>query len=308
MTTITETLVRNLRVKDMRDELPDNVFPMRMRIELRRSDADDPTLSDRDGRPMKPPYYPFTVQRSISMPYIKSTTVWFKNPAQFPSEDVADSEVFFEDLIDMTERMLEVIRDDDPSGPTRFYITELDLCEIPEEYAFADRRGHRNFKVDPNDLHLYDDHAPIGISYFKKRPVIPRKVRGKLNEEFEAFPGNVVKPLRLEHLKRVTAKSHRQGPETAGPYRCAKYFTETLAEKYQGPDNVYPREDIDTTNWSAIEDTLSTLANYVPPRLADGSGNPVDGLDGGGFLGFVEFDGHYDQPEESVIEDGNWKN
>lgn len=308
MATETETLVRNLRVKDMRDELPDNVFPMRARIELRRSNADDPVLSDREGRPMKPSYYPFTVQRSISMPYIKPTTVWFKNPAQFPPEDVADTEVYFEDFVDMTVRMLEIIRDDDPSGPSRFYITELDLCEIPEEYAFTDRSGHRNFKIDSSGLHLYEDHAPIGIGYFKKRPVIPREVRQKLNQDSEAMPGNVIKPLRLEELKRVTAKPHRSGPETAGPYRCAKYFTEARAEKYQGPDNVYPREDIDTTNWSAVSDTLPTLSSYVPPRLADGSGNPVDGLDGGGFLGFVEFDGHYDQSESFVIEDGRWKN
>lgn len=305
MATQTETLVRNLRVKDMRNQLPDNVFPIKASIELRRTNVDDRVINDREDVPMKPPQYPVTVNMSVSRPYIERTTVYFRNPAAYQPKD--KTPWYFEDFVEKVQRTIEQIKDYDPTAPTRFYLLGLDLCEVPEEYAYTDSDGYRNVRTDSSGLHLYKDYAQMGVASFRKRPKIPREVVTELEEHSKLLPGNVIKPLRLDELKQVNAKPHRGTPETTGSNTTTQYFTEAQAKKFKGDKNVYPR-DVDPSNWPAVERTLPGLANHVPEALADGDGNPADGVSGGGFLGHVKYDGHYTEDERFVIEGAQWTN
>lgn len=221
-----EILVRNLRARELSDQLPTNVFPVKAGIELTR-----PHEQDTSFKTMRQPDYPVTVRESSHAPYIQSTTVWFQNPYIYPPQ--TKNKWRFEPFAEKLAEIVREIENHYPDASSRLYINKLVLVEIPEEYA-DEVDGKRDW-----DSSLYQDRAEMRAGYFTKRPrITDDEIQEKLGD---SLPGNVIKPLRLTEIKEVNAKEHRGTNKTSAESTHKKYFTKGQAEQYNDL-NLAPNE------------------------------------------------------------------
>lgn len=220
-----EILVHDIKVKDLRSQLtehiPDNVFPVKVSVELTRSQVDDQTF-----KRMRPPAYPVKVKESRHQPYIPPKTVYFENPAMFPKQDATAWT-----LEDFADKMGEVITElgrESLSASDRLYLTDVELVEIPEVYAVEGADGTRSW-----DKSLYEDRAEMTIGTFDKRPTISDDaVRRQLGD---SAPGEVIQPLRLTRVREVNAKEHRGTSDTSAINTRRRYFSDGQADQYSDP-------------------------------------------------------------------------
>lgn len=198
------------------NRLPENVFPIRVKLKLARDRA-----RDRADDEFQPPDFPVELRRPIT-PYIPETTVYFDNPAERPPEnEIAWSRQRFCDrLFDVVAQLQEEANNHDVT-PT---LSELDVVEIPDQYLTTDpETGEYAAKPD-----LYERKGEMRIARFGKEGTLTATdVREHLED---ALPGESRTPVQLVRVEEVQAKPQRLGSTTQVTGGRAQYYTETDAE------------------------------------------------------------------------------
>ena len=263
-----EILVRNLRVKELANQLPTNVYPVKVGVELTR-----PHDQDQSFKRMRQPEYPVTVRESSHAPYVPPTTVHFQNPYEFPPKGA--NKWRFEPFAEGLAEIVSEVEKQYPEVSQRLYLNNLVLCEIPEEYA-REVDGKRDW-----DRSLYEDRADFRAGYFKKRP---RITDDEIQEELgPRLPGNVIKPLRLTEIKEVNAKEHRGDEKTTAASTRRKYFTSGQAERY-GDNSLAP------TKWDLDDQSIEKAVGQEGAEAAKSFFPTLSETD---FFGAVEFTGRW---------------
>lgn len=283
MASRTEYLIHDLKFRELSEQLPENVFPMAVKLTLARAEKRDIHMTTATDDPIRDPSWPVPIKTSEPSPYIKPTTVYLANPAR--DFDVNQKIWRFEKFVGRMTAAKEAIGNQYPGDDERLYLNEVRVCEIPPEYAYREDDDGNTVRDGANgvgrraiDRAIYDDRAEMYIGHFKKRPSITDEhVREQLGER---APGDVLQPLRLTDVERVYAKNHRNANT------CRKYFSKGQAEKYNVP-NLAPRE-YDAENEAYTQQALHEHF----PELTESD-----------FLDVVKFDGHYSTDERFVPED-----
>lgn len=261
-----EVLVSNLRLKDLalgriEDEdgpleFPETVFPVKIDIKLARTKAEDETVEDSNGHPIKPKDYPAELRVSAPAPYMPQTTVHFENPVEYPKSGIKWWR--FEEFLHQVQKALDRADQFAPTGGVpsdRFYFSKMTLCEVPEQYVFRGDDGRYNVETD-----MYEERAEVHIGRFTQRPKITdEEVRDDMGD---ALPGRVLKPLRLTRIRQCNVKETRGGSE-ALQHTKTRYFTEGQAKQYSNL-KLAPRDrdlrDGDSIRWANARKAFPKLA------------------------------------------------
>lgn len=271
MPTKREVLVRNLRLDSMADQLPDCVFPLQIAVRMDRSQSRDGFFPDLSGDPISQPKYPVSARSPSDEPYVPPSTVWLANPAEFP--DSGAKQWTFDDFTKRLAEIEQAIETRYPKALDRFYLTSLRMVEVPEEYVEHNRDG----SVRGVDTSIYTDRQRVAIATFDKRSKIhDEDIRRELGG---SLPGNVIKPLKLTHLKEVSLKQFRGSNETTGDSTRRKYFSTAQAEQYN--DIGLEPKPWDDPIWSQVEEFF--------PKLSESE-----------FVDEIEFEGEYVDSETFV--------
>lgn len=252
MTTVDkyQVLVRDLRLKDIKEQLPKNVFPVCLSLALSRgSRKDDPHLQTDDGEPIKQDAWPLNVNIPAEKPYIANQTVWFSNPAEYPSNGWKLWR--FEEFSGKLDQITAAVDAVEPKASNRLYLKTLTLCEVDPEYAYTDDDGLSNVSPD-----LYADDGDMAIATFSKRNTVDDEtVREKLGP---SLPGNVTKPVKMDEILTVRAKRHRTSPASISGGTTTQYWTEGKINQHSKPLSYSP-STIESPRWVNVQDHFPEL-------------------------------------------------
>jgi hypothetical protein len=199
------------------DALPDAVFPITAKVQLRRTrDADTKHIDYRQ------PNAPVTVYEPTTA-YVPETRVYFDNPAQRPPEGrKAWSEPAFRDSM---QRVLRDVTEAPGVESEDLQLLGLDVVEVPPHLLTTDpQTGAPAVKPD-----LYEREASLSIARFER--VGDLKATAVREELADALPGESRTPTRLTEVREVHAKPSRQSRDTRGTAGTARYYTEHDAEQ-----------------------------------------------------------------------------
>ncbi|KXB00767.1 hypothetical protein AKJ40_00660 [candidate division MSBL1 archaeon SCGC-AAA259M10] len=217
----------DIRWKDVMNELPSTVFPIRVSIQCDRSVKDDENWGPWDGVTKT-----FEVRQPDSIPYIPRQTIYFYNPVEekrLPGEgspqtrpgshiqykDMCEAEAFFEEF----EEFLRTVETDYPEVPERIYIQNLKLVEIPEGYI-------ENGKLQRRDL--IEEEQRVSIAEFgRPTKISKKKVRTEIRE---ILADRCLKPLDLTEMLSVVMKP------VGKAHVPKRYYTKKKALKHNRPD------------------------------------------------------------------------
>ena len=243
MATRTAIILKSLKLDDMRETIPRNVFPVSAKVVAERRSDYDKKLDGFSGISV-----PFEVRTPSGMPYIPSTTVVFANPVERHIRR-RDSGWYFDEFSKYFARAVKIMQEQDPSISDRLYITDLVMCEIPDAYSTSDKIGRAT--VLPS---LYEDNVEVNIATFGKVSKINNpKVKEILAE---SIPGKCIMPCELTSVLRVHCK----------PYLKANivrmYYTEKEAYRWRKPEFAplqYDEDDIGRWDDERITENFPTL-------------------------------------------------
>lgn len=253
----------DIRWKDVMNELPSTVFPIRVTIQCDRSIKEDQHWGPWDGISKS-----FEVKQPDSIPYIPRQTIYFFNPVEekrLPGDgnpqtrdsihqykDMYDAEEFFSDF----EEFLNTTEVEYPNVPERIYIQELRLVEIPEGYI-------ENGKIQRRDLIEEEQRVSI-VEFGRPTKISKKKARTEIRE---ILADRCLKPLDLTELLSVVMK------RVGKAHVPKRYYTKEKALKHNRPDLVpeafdeaeiasMPREELEGYLNQLIEEDILKQVIY----------------------------------------------
>jgi len=199
------------------DRLPNNVFPMRLRVHLPRGRE-----TDTPHEQFQEPDYPVSL-REPETPYIPKSTVYFDNPAKRPPEGTTVWQP--REFRDRLDDLLHHVNETTHLSPDDLTLIELEVAEVPTHFVTTDPDTGEH--VVTSDL--YEKEGEIRIARFQKEgSLTATDVRDDLED---ALPGEARTPTRLTRVEEVHAKPSRHGRSTTASAGRAQFYTETDAEQ-----------------------------------------------------------------------------
>ena len=244
------------------DQLPANVFPIRLRLHLprgRERDTEHDTFCDPD--------YPVSI-REPQTPYIPESTVYFDNPAKRPpgNTSVWQPREFRARLSEVLDHVDETT----PHSPDDLTLIDLETVEVPSHFVTTDAETGE-YAVKPD---LYEKQGEMRIARFEKEgSLTATEVRDDIED---ALPGEARTPTRLTRVEEVNAKPSRHGRTTTNSAGRAQFYTETDADQVESLEltpAIYqlrrPGESSDRTR--PLSPVISDLDDLLPSLLKNAS-------------------------------------
>lgn len=240
-------------------ELPRQVFPITIRVELPHRQSRDTELQE--GVPGESD---LIVRRPGETPYVPRQVVYFDNPAERPpvGEPTYRKREAVEDFATLIDHLTETYP---PLERADFSIESAAFVEVSPNYLTTE---DGTLAVTPE---LYSDNASMTLTYFESgESLVATDIRDQMES---GLPGERRTPLRLTRVKEVTAKEARTGRGTRGAASRRRYYTAAEAEKadrYGATPAVYAGEDVsrDGRGTRPLQQVVSNPSAFVP-ALAD---------------------------------------
>lgn len=241
------------------ERLPSGVFPVMMRLSLKKSTSGDTTHDE-----LATPTYPVDV-RIPKGPYIPESTIHFDNPAERPPRNAqawrpSEFTSTLNELIDELNESPHIETD-------RLLFTHLCVAEIAPRYTTNDRQTGASVAT----AELYQDEGAITLAYFRRAAGLSAsRVREALDT---SMPGESRSPPHLVQLTEATAKPARSSRDTAQPAGRHKYYTESEAERLRALDATpaiwkLNRVASPTDSHRPLGPVLSNIESFLPELAA----------------------------------------